>query len=1411
MRVARNYSYMHQPTLRRFVWVTFSRICTFMFPDFLLHHVGRMKTPAARQDWREKIASFILFLAASGFFCFWLEYISTFFCESAKTIEYDQVFNNHSSYAAINGKAVNWSKYAASSEIAETVSQYAGYDLSPMFPTFMLLKRNNLYDTYEDHTIQACIGDMNKSTQADNWLNHKLSEDPGYVFENNQLISCPLPNQTNITGAPCVYKASDIKEVNQFGYKGDIVFDPDELVNATRLPTANYPGQAYVILDDQVLDVTSYLETATNVVRVSAGMNSRAFALDRMFLPLDLTIYLFINLGKDISQYFDGNVSGDATIDDTYRACLKTLFFKGIVPTAIPTGCLRINPALWATMGAGLVYFLLKMNLANLSRLKFVQRFLFASNHEFSSIGPFAWPYTILLIPCYAESPDTIKQTLDTLARTSYEDSRKLLLFVCDGLVKSKYDVKETHVCILEALGYSSTEEPISRAYVSLGQNRRKINCAKVYSGFYETGRNRVPFMVVVKVGNAREASGTRVPGNRGKRDSMVLVLGFLERCMNLASNRMTPLEYELFNQSYNVLGLDPRNFKYMLLTDADTQVQSDVVQKMVTRLENDRSMLAISGHIRPANPEENFVTMLQIFPLYLTMFSSLAYEACMGSVITVNGGCVMYKLWTENLVPVGQDRPLFVPYKHVSTSSTLKEPPSTKWPKVSDEFQPNNNTWDVASSSSSMSSTSRRDRRDSTTTTVESYISLSPKNNVRPCCIHPTVLRGFATPQADTLHMKNVLLLGEEQFFGIVLLRSHPHHRLGFEPEAIAYSTIPTNLFALQGLQSRNMRAAFHNQLEMQRVAWQLGFTYWLLSTTKLLDMILSIPIIVYLYGCYVRFIANYGMAYTIIAISFGCLIVLYVIFFILRRQFKYLIWFTIYCLVSVPLFTVWFPLVALWSADYAESWYDVWPTTKGLGGRLHGIIDDVDPDNNPEEGKDEEEKPAEEEVVHRLNLSEFDQLEARRAYNRAIEEEAALDANFVGFTGFGGKEESRPHSFVSQGSAEHLSDGHNKALTSSQIKEYSSLRMRRAPPSYAPINTSTISKRSKHRPNHSDYPDAELLPPSNFAGNVSSFMYPDTDPFSDHNIASENPFDDRNETTYPVDDSMINHLHGSRHKASHSQSSYFSNHSRTTQLNDQSTSYYASGMFVPDNGGSTIPSSLNSSSGFHPLTHGHNRSYSSGFGPLNHCDSNEDRNSTYSNHSNSISLAGSYWSLDPEASFEPESYASGGPRHLMSRDDSRSGSSRGPGIDLREGRSVAVHSRVGLTIPLAERSKGHFRNPPVPQRAVIAPLRLRDLPRMASSSSILQPRPNEYTLPHTNIQKETKSAVEKANILQFVRQEIYEYLQHADLDSITRAQVKEHLSRVFGSSIDLEDEEFQEFIHASIEDTTLAILTCS
>ncbi|OAD03821.1 glycosyltransferase family 2 protein, partial [Mucor lusitanicus CBS 277.49] len=498
------------------------------------------------------------------------------------------------------------------------------------------------------------------------------------------------------------------------------------------------------------------------------------------------------------------------------------------------------------------------MNLAYLSRVSFVHKFLFYSAPEFSSASLFyrhrsssqqvQWPHTILMVPCFSESSETLKQTLDTLSRSSYDDTKKLLLFVCDGVTTSAQEQKETHALLLEHLGYSCTEEPLPQAYNSLGQHGKRINYARVYAGYYETGRNRVPYVVIVKIGQPQEEADyyqhhmmIAPPGNRGKRDSLVLVFGFLERCMNLANNRITPLDFEIFNQCYSVLGIDPRYFKYLMVTDADIQVQSDVVQKLVSRLEQDRNMLAVSGHVRPANPEENLTTMLQIFPVYMTFFSGLAYEACLRSVMTINGGLVMYKIWTENV----------------------------------------------------------------------------PIVDIRPCCVHPTVLRGISTPCADTMHMQNVLLLGEEKIMPIVLLKSHPNHRLGFEPEAVGYATLPTNFFSLQGLQIRNIRAAFHTQLEMQRVSWQLGITYWILSTTELLDMIFSMPIIVYLYGIFIRSVRQSGMAYVIIACSFTGLVALHILFFLLRRQFRYILWFVLYCLLSLPLFAIWFPVLAVWQSN--------------------------------------------------------------------------------------------------------------------------------------------------------------------------------------------------------------------------------------------------------------------------------------------------------------------------------------------------------------------------------------------------------------------------------------------------------------------------------------------------------------
>ncbi|KAI9470962.1 MAG: chitin synthase-domain-containing protein, partial [Benjaminiella poitrasii] len=975
--------YIRQPSCRRIVWVAYAKICTLFIPDTLLIHLsnGRLTTKARREAWREKIALFFTYIFIAAMFCFWLEFITTLFCDPPATYDYKEVYANNSKMSSINGDVVDWHALGNVSEMTEQVNKYPHYDLSPMFPLFMQLKRPVDQDYYNNGVIDRCINGFNRSSQADKWLEYKLTHDPGYLYKNNRLISCPFPNHRNKTGAPCFYSMINEQEYKKYGKKGALQFDDNAISsNFSSLPSANNrQAQAFVILENKVLDITDYLDAATDIVQVAKGAYSRSFALDRMFLPLEITILLFVNMGQDITPYFHSQIAHP----DLFKECLFALFNHGVIDEEMDEGCAHINLALWITLGCFLLYFLLKMNLANLSRLSFMQRFLYKSvptssvlSHKGNYKGSFyrtlstlstsryMLPYTLLFIPCFTESSETLRQTFDSLARTSYPDTRKLLFFVCDGLVKSYSDSKETYLCILDALGYSSTKDPELRSYISLGQGSRRNNYAKVYAGFYESGRNRVPFLMVVKVGTPNESlSTTRAPGNRGKRDSMLIVLGFLERCMNLAHNRITPLEFELFNLCYNLLGIDPREIKYMLVTDADTQVQDDVVLRLVSRLEADSKILVINGHIRPANPEENIVTMLQIFPLYMTFYSGMAYEACLGTVTTLNGGFAMYRLWTETL--------------------------PAKWPKVSDE---------IVSGYRRRNARKKKKKRDTTASQTPS-LSLAPKSNIIPCCIQPTVLRGFAAPRPDTMHTENVLLLGEEQYFGIILLRSNPQHRLAFEPEAVAYATLPTNFFALQALQIRNIRSAFHVQIEFQHVAKHMGIMYWIVSFTKLIDMIFSMPIIVYLYTIFIRYFKFKDLAYAIIAGSFTCLIILYIFYFIIRRQFKYVLWFVIYGLFSVPIFGVLFPILAIWRSDYANRWYDVWPTkSEGYHSRLHGIMMDEKIENNQVVMEEEE---ADETVV-RMRLTDFEILEAEKMAQREKEQVEMLDAKFTGFTGY-------------------------------------------------------------------------------------------------------------------------------------------------------------------------------------------------------------------------------------------------------------------------------------------------------------------------------------------------------------------------------------------------------------------------
>ncbi|SRR5260221_10713929 len=74
--------------------------------------------------------------------------------------------------------------------------------------------------------------------------------------------------------------------------------------------------------------------------------------------------------------------------------------------------------------------------------------------------------------------------------------------------------------------------------------------------------------MVVVKVGKPTERSK---PGNRGKRDSQILLMHYLNRVH--FDNPMSPLELEIYHQMRNVIGIDPAFYEYIFTVDADTVI----------------------------------------------------------------------------------------------------------------------------------------------------------------------------------------------------------------------------------------------------------------------------------------------------------------------------------------------------------------------------------------------------------------------------------------------------------------------------------------------------------------------------------------------------------------------------------------------------------------------------------------------------------------------------------------------------------------------------------------------------------------------------------------------------------------------------------------------------------------------
>jgi chitin synthase len=598
-------------TTTRIWWVRFVWLMTFWIPTPFLRWFGKMKREDVQMAWREKVTICLLIFLFSGITIFFIVGLSPILCPGTSTLYSTTDVGNHNLqndfYVSIAGQVWDLTSWipggvghggSAYPTAASDMAVLAGLDISYTFPPPM---------------TQACPG-LVTSDAVKVTPNASIVLGPFIHTSGSQQL---VPTLTGLTNEQWYFQ-SFLPEFNKDYRKGSLV----HLISTLNSDFNSWSRMAGVI-NGKVYDITDYLSTAAAMPTGVAGVPNYHY--------LDSTV-------EQIFQKYGGGDMTDAwnkytaTMNETYRAqnlnCLNNAFYIGGVDYRYDLRCTFTNYLLLA--------FALLMCLTIL--VKFLAALQFGGKPTPEDHDKFV----ICQVPCYTEGEESIKKTIDSLTAMTYDDKRKLLFIIADGMIMGSGNDRPTPRIVLDVLGHDPKLDPEPLMFKSIGEGSKQLNYGKVYSGLYEFEGHVVPYIVVVKVGKASERSK---PGNRGKRDSQIICMNFLNKVH--FEGEMTPLELEIYHQMKNVIGVNPSFYEYVLMVDSDTEVEPDALTRLISCMLHDGRIIGLCGETKLVNEDRSWTTMIQVYEYYISHHLSKAFESLFGSVTCLPGCFCMYRIRT--------------------------------------------------------------------------------------------------------------------------------------------------------------------------------------------------------------------------------------------------------------------------------------------------------------------------------------------------------------------------------------------------------------------------------------------------------------------------------------------------------------------------------------------------------------------------------------------------------------------------------------------------------------------------------------------------------------------------------------------------------------------------------------------
>lgn len=84
------------------------------------------------------------------------------------------------------------------------------------------------------------------------------------------------------------------------------------------------------------------------------------------------------------------------------------------------------------------------------------------------------------------------------------------------------------------------------------------------------------------------------------------------------------------------------------------------------------------------------------------------------------------------------------------------------------------------------------------------------------PILANPDIVEHYSENVVDTLHKKNLLLLGEDRYLSTLMLRTFPKRKMMFVPQAICKTVVPDTFKILLSQRRRWINSTIHNLLEL-------------------------------------------------------------------------------------------------------------------------------------------------------------------------------------------------------------------------------------------------------------------------------------------------------------------------------------------------------------------------------------------------------------------------------------------------------------------------------------------------------------------------------------------------------------------------------------------------------------------